>query len=169
MAGQKRKPKKKGRKPLILETRRVETQPQVFKDLTVGEHICFVVRTSGAYLKDAAAVCEVSESVVHKWRARGEEWIEEAETSEEPVEVPPDEVPYVEFVQSLKKAQGNAVVWHLTNIRRAATDDWKASAWYLERTRPDEYGRRDRHQIEGSLTLTDLERMVDEDEHADAK
>jgi len=32
--------------------------------------------------------------------------------------------------------------WHLSNIRMGAERDWKASGWYLERTRHERYGRR---------------------------
>lgn len=37
----------------------------------------------------------------------------------------------------------------LRTIRAAAKDDWKAAAWFLERTRSAQYGRTDRHQLEG--------------------
>ncbi|MDT9547611.1 MAG: hypothetical protein RI826_09795 [Chlorobium phaeovibrioides] len=32
--------------------------------------------------------------------------------------------------------------WHLSNIRKGAERDWRASGWYLERTRHERYGRR---------------------------
>lgn len=46
-------------------------------------------------------------------------------------------------------ARDRAEASALRTIRAAAKDDWKAAAWFLERTRSSQYGRTDRHQVEG--------------------
>ena len=52
---------------------------------------------------------------------------------------------YFEFAQSVKKASSVAKIAMLSVITNAARDgNWQAAAWYLERTDPDNYGRRDR-------------------------
>ena len=49
----------------------------------------------------------------------------------------------VEFVDAVKKAEADAEVRHVANIAKAAQDgQWQASAWWLERRRPDAYARR---------------------------
>lgn len=57
--------------------------------------------------------------------------------------VPEAERPYVEFAEAVEKARAEAVVFNLALIRQAAQGgSWQAAAWYLERTRPEQYGRR---------------------------
>jgi hypothetical protein len=49
----------------------------------------------------------------------------------------------LEFLERVKKAQAEAIVRHVANIAKAARDgQWTASAWWLERRYPEDYGRR---------------------------
>jgi hypothetical protein len=103
----------------------------------------------GAYMEHAAAYAGVAESSLYLWRAKGREWI-----GVESDEVPDEVRLYVEFSEALEKARGTAIVASVGRIReagqgtparegRAARDpDWKADAWWLERTMPDKFGRR---------------------------
>ena len=51
-------------------------------------------------------------------------------------------LPYVEFAEAVKLAEGQAVVGWLRKIEEAATNGaWQAAAWKLERRYPQEYGR----------------------------
>ena len=53
-----------------------------------------------------------------------------------------------EFSESLKKAEADYKNALLGIIAKASQDrDWKAAAWLLERKYPDEYGRRERHEV----------------------
>lgn len=55
-----------------------------------------------------------------------------------------------DFRAAVEKAEGAADALHLANIQRAAHDGtWQASAWYLERKHPEEWGKQDRRP-EGS-------------------
>jgi transposase len=50
--------------------------------------------------------------------------------------------PYVEFVEALKNAEGQAVVGWMALIDSAArSGNWQAAAWKLERRYPKDYGR----------------------------
>lgn len=51
-----------------------------------------------------------------------------------------------EFLATLKKAEADGKLRHLRKIRKA--DAWQASAWFLERKYPEEYGRKERTQVE---------------------
>lgn len=141
--------------PLILQTREVEVRP-AFRNkpaetetMTTGDHVCWLIETYGVGIDTAADICEINARTVFGWQARGREWIEDHEDEDEP-EVPEAEVPYVRFVQALKKARGEAEVFHLRNIKAHAFGNWQASAWYLERVKPERYARRSRHEVTGA-------------------
>ena len=51
---------------------------------------------------------------------------------------------YVSFASDLTRAEADAELRCTALIQRAAEIDWRAAAWWLERRRPDEYGRRER-------------------------
>jgi transposase len=55
---------------------------------------------------------------------------------------------YSDFSDAINKAEADAEVRMVAQIARAAHDGtWTAAAWWLERRRPDDYGRRDRVEI----------------------
>lgn len=52
------------------------------------------------------------------------------------------------FFDAVTKAEAEAEVAHVANIAQAATmGNWTASAWWLERRRHQEWGRKDRVEI----------------------
>lgn len=66
---------------------------------------------------------------------------------------------YGSFAAAVQKAEADAEVRHVANIAKAAQDGtWTASAWWLERRRHEEWGRKDRHELTGKdgepLTFT---------------
>jgi hypothetical protein len=54
-----------------------------------------------------------------------------------------------EFEQAVLEAESSAVSAHIGNINRAAIQNgnWQASAWWLERRYPQEFGRVDRLEV----------------------
>ncbi|RAX44898.1 hypothetical protein DQ354_12345 [Arthrobacter sp. AQ5-06] len=60
------------------------------------------------------------------------------------------EWPYVVFNHLTSKARATAEVRHISNIMSAGRTQWQASGWWLERTLPERYGRRDRLQMSGT-------------------
>jgi hypothetical protein len=58
-----------------------------------------------------------------------------------------------EFKESIEKAECEAAV-HYTSIIISAADkkNWQAAAWWLERKRPDDFGRKDRTVIAGDAS-----------------
>lgn len=52
-----------------------------------------------------------------------------------------DEEGYFDFFNALTRAETNASTVMMAHIRKAATDDWRAAAWWLERRYPKEYGK----------------------------
>jgi hypothetical protein len=49
---------------------------------------------------------------------------------------------FLEFADAYARATARRQVFHLNNIKVHARHDWRASAWVLERTDPDDFGRR---------------------------
>lgn len=74
---------------------------------------------SGSSLKDACHQAGVGYSTFFRWKAQN-----------------PD------LSSRVKKAESDGKQWHIQNIRKHAEKDWKASAWFLERKFPREYGKR---------------------------
>ena len=51
-----------------------------------------------------------------------------------------------DFRRAVEMAEAKAELAYIEVIHEAAVSDWRAAAWWLERRRPDYYGRRERYQ-----------------------
>lgn len=83
---------------------------------------------AGNYASTAAESVGISSSTHYLWMSKGEEGIE----------------PYVGYMEAIKKAEAEAEMSAVRNIKTHAADNWTASAWYLERKFPDRWGRKDK-------------------------
>src|SRR3990167_7421744 len=95
---------------------------------------------------DATAVSGISEKSFYDWLKRGEA---EAQRRAAGEQARVDENPFLQFLQSIKKAVPKRKRKHLCNIARASRRTWQASAWLLERQHPDEFGQRARLEHSG--------------------
>lgn len=69
------------------------------------------------------------------------------------------------FAGFVKDAEASAERMHVGNIKRAAfAGNWQASAWWLERRRPEDWGRKDRLEIVSLVKLMALEAGLDDAE-----
>lgn len=81
-----------------------------------------------------AEACGIAESTFHHWRTKG--------TGKKAKE------PFKSFVRDLARARAEAIVTHVAIVQRAGRGgpgrraEWQASAWFLERTASDEFGKR---------------------------
>lgn len=92
---------------------------------------------AGNYRKTAAALAGVSEPTFYSWIKQAKE----QKTGKK-----------VEFLKSVKKAEEKAKAYHLQQIRKASENgSWQASAWYLERKFPDEWGRREKVEMDANV------------------
>jgi transposase len=92
----------------------------------------------------AARFVGIDDSTLYRWASRGEK--------------PNAPRIYREFFEGLKKADAEAEARAIEAIMQAAETDWRAAAWWLERTRPHKYGRRTEVTHEPSQ---ELERLID--------
>lgn len=123
----------------------------------------------GQYLDASARLAGVDPSTVYSWVRHGKAEMEGADTEDPELVVAewldqfsddfkgdnpmwimdppdgfkPDRWIYALFLHRYEKARAVAEASALANIRAAArAGNWQADAWYLERTRPEKYGRR---------------------------
>ena len=85
----------------------------------------------GSTINDACAYAGISNDTFGRWR--------DGDT---------------DFADAIKKAQAQARVVSIGRIRKAGNDgNWTADAWFLERSDPAHWGRRDTLKIEGGLSV----------------
>lgn len=124
----------------------------------VQERIVSALR-AGNYMDTAAQYAGIGESTLHRWIATGRE--------EDAPEI------YKEFREAVERARAEAEVRNVHLIQQAAQGGtWQAAAWFLERSHPGKWGRREKVEMSGPdggpITLTGLANLMnvksDEDE-----
>ena len=94
-----------------------------------------------------------SESSLYAWLQHGEADKEAGETTV-----------YTEFLESYKKADTRAEYRAVLTVSNAALEDWKAAMTYLERRRPERWGRRDALNVKQSGTVNVKLQNLDDEE-----
>ena len=96
----------------------------------------------GNYIETAAALAGVSKSTLYNWKNRGERELERLEKYPE-AEESQTERPFLEFLDALTRAMAVAEDRDVQIIDKAAEDDWRASAWRLERRNAKRWGKKE--------------------------
>lgn len=123
---------------------------------------------AGNTKETAAALAGISSSTLYNWLARGRDeeppnldnkTVKQLRTMAKQLNIVgrnkmnlpqlKDEITkasciYGDFLEAMNLAEAKGIAQHVSNINAASLEDWKASAWYLERRDPDNWGRRDR-------------------------
>lgn len=111
----------------------------------------------------AANSIGVLSSVVNGWIERGESTLAMMEKcAEQGLDVTeyidPASLPYAIFASHVMEAEGEAVSRWVSLINEAAANDWRASAWLLERVHSDDYKQRtsseQRTDVSQDITFT---------------
>lgn len=97
------------------------------------------IRETGCSLGAAARVAGIGESTLKDWRKRG---AEELGSSESVPDIGTEDAPqsFGEFFFALEHALAGIESKLTKCLVDAATKDWRAAAWWLERRRPEVYG-----------------------------
>jgi hypothetical protein len=112
----------------------------------LSEQIIALVRDVGA-LATAARCAGVPVSVAREWLARG--------FGNDPNR--PRTALYASFADGVEKARGEFVARRIRRIEQAAEGGtWTADAWAVERVDPDTWGRRDRLDVSGTMTVVEM-------------
>ncbi|MBN1403746.1 MAG: hypothetical protein JW942_04680 [Opitutales bacterium] len=136
------------------ETSRDSTTPRKRPGITeetirlVGEHAA-----GGNTQETIAALCSVSLSTFEKWLGFGKSINESLESDSSVKEVldelrisPQSALMYLRILRAYKKGKASASQRAIREIMNAGQRDWKAMAWYLERTDPQHFGRATRYE-----------------------
>jgi hypothetical protein len=83
---------------------------------------------------DAATLAGVVQATLYRWLAEGRK----QESGE-----------FRDLLEAVKRAESQAVDANVKHIKRAASKQWQAAAWWLERRRPKQFGRRERLEHTG--------------------
>lgn len=105
----------------------------------------------GNYIETASALAGVHKSTVYDWLKRGAR--EKDRINKSPnARMKKEEEPFVRFSDVVEKAMAEAEQRDLLIIAKASQQDWKASAWRLERRFPHRWGRKERLDFEAKVT-----------------
>lgn len=109
------------------------------------ERIVELIR-AGNYSETAAKASGISPATFYSWLAEGRA------AREKGGKLNARERSCIEFLEAVEKSRGEAEARAVAIVTRAAMDGtWQAAAWYLERTQPDRYGRRQRIDVEAKV------------------
>ena len=115
--------------------------------------VCASLR-DGNYLETAAAVAGVTARTLRRWVQQGHDARKRKVRNR-----------YRRFIDAVEQAQAAGEAEHVGTISAARYDHWQASAWWLERTRPERFGRRDKVLVENSVR-EELDAALDKLERA---
>lgn len=168
--------------------------------LTLSRAKAFLsVLQAGNYITTACEFVGISKEAHYKWCRRGEDEIDRLEAEGHATEelfasytgtdgtvdkagidymwatrhplVKDDEWVFVVYALQVARHRAGAEIRALDKITSAMGEHWQAAAWFLERSYPDKYGRRQRINLEGptegstpalSVSVGDLEESIKE-------
>lgn len=100
----------------------------------VQKRICDLL-AAGNTRRAAAECAGITDRTLYAWLQRGEV----AKSG-----------PFLQFLRAVEKAEAEAEAVSVLTIRQAARESWQAAAWWLERRRPHDWGRIERHEHTGA-------------------
>jgi len=100
---------------------------------------CIIAGLSYRYTCDYVGI---SENTFMEWRRTGEADEEKGENTI-----------YSRLFREVKKAESSAILMRLKNINDASKESWQAAAWFLERKYPDDFGKKEKHDLGGEIKL----------------
>jgi len=112
---------------------------------------CKVIEEGNTF-KTACGIVGIDESTFYKWKKfyveleKGRSYDE----VKEELKININTQMLSDFFKSIKKSEAEAKRRNVLIIQTKAKENWQASAWWLERRYPDEYGRRDR--VDANIT-----------------
>jgi|688.fasta_scaffold1619572_1 hypothetical protein len=95
---------------------------------------------SGSDLDTACHFAGLSSAEVYKWLERGKL---ESQRIGQGNQIDPQELAFYDLWIEISQARAGAIVRNVSTIQKAAQDgQWQAAAWWLERSAPEHYGKK---------------------------
>jgi transposase len=118
---------------------------------------------AGNYIETASSCVGISKNTLYDWLKRGAR-----EKQRTDGKISKNEEIYVRFSDAVEKAIAEAEARDVMIIANASKNDWKASAWRLERKFPNKWGRKehltaDINQEHTEKTETFITHQIDTD------
>ena len=99
---------------------------------------------AGNYIETTAALVGINRDSIYEWLKRGA--AEQERLLKNPrARIRKREQIFVEFSDTVKKAQAQSEAMLVGLVGKAAEKNWTAAAWRLERKFPDKWGRTERN------------------------
>jgi hypothetical protein len=133
-------PEVKKVRPPVQTGRKTTLTPELVKEISDTLRIC-------ATMADTASYLGVPYGTMQSWIRKGNEVAQEAEVSGR--ELTDNEHLFVSLSVEVEKARAEARIRAVGKIRTAMDGNWQAAAWYLERSKPDEWARVSRTELSG--------------------
>ncbi len=108
----------------------------------IGEMIKYI--SNGNTIKDTCLLCDITEVSFYRWVEKTKRVMNKINNN---IKLNDNEKIFSYLSKSIKKAQIQFKDCHLKNINTRSKDHWQASAWLLERKFPEEWGRKDRMDL----------------------
>jgi hypothetical protein len=159
-------PKKPVQKKEVVK--RVKTGGRVTLLTPERQEVILDALKTGCYVETACLYAGVATPTVYHWFDRGRRERERLALSEHGTPLA-TEVIYLDFLEAVEKARAEAELRAVAQIQKAASlGTWQASAWYLERSSPKRWGRKDYSEITGEdggairieVSTDELERKI---------
>lgn len=118
------------------------------------EELCKNIEAGAPFVASALAV-GIPESTFFKYKQEAEELYKKIKENPEIREEIKSkdkndkEKILLEFIERIKKAEAKAILRNVAIINQAATENWQAAAWWLERRYPNQFGKR--VEIDGEI------------------
>lgn len=113
-------------------------RPTKLDPARVEKILAFLER--GNTRRTAAIASGVGDSTFKLWTSLARNARERVATGAKPSKT---ELRYLDFLDRVEEAEEKSVARNIENVRKAAeAGTWQASAWWLERRRPDDFARR---------------------------
>ncbi len=129
-------------------------------DPSILEKVLAVIAV-GAGRGVASAQAGISRDTLRMYEHWGRDAWAKREAGEE--KLTPREVLFAAFFERLKKAETSTETYMLGLLQKAASGDWKAGAWLLEKLHPKRYGARVELEHSGSIEKRDLSNLTVEE------
>jgi hypothetical protein len=102
------------------------------------QKVCDAVRVGNGF-DVAAGFAGIDKTTFHRWMKRGARATRGL---------------YRDFYLAVQKASSDAETRALAIVNKAAPEDWRAAAWFLERKSPERWGRREHHEVDANIKGT---------------